>query len=1762
MNMQKAHRVIAATLLLGMTGVAAAAQEPPDRRALFDVPDLEALPAAVEVVSEKTEDGVKVTGMYLAGAPFNGKPTRVFGYYCRPEKEGKYPAVIEIHGAGFGGSAVTPAAGIAYAKQGFACFVMDWAGATDKRREMGWPHSEFSTTGNLAAALPGQEKKPWPHIFKIAEPGENGIVNGVRMARRVGMFLRSRPEVDPDQLCVSGMSAGAHLTLLLIGVDPTVRAAAVKYGCGFIDDLYFGGYFGPLTLAPKEEQERWLAVLDPKHGLRDYRAGTLMLSGTDDRFFWMPVVLQTWRAMPGEKSLIMRPNDDHSLVNNVDIPAAWFRSVLGIDAAWPTIDPLAASVSDGKATLRVKADSKPGIERVDMIFKRLPAGVFKWGRDQDPAKTAQWEVRPAVLEGDTWTLAVAAPGENEQLVAYATAYDKLGREVSSDTVELPDYPAWRGITYEPWEKVFPAADYQRCRLADPARESDVKAAGNLRGLKKDAQGEPVKGWFEYDIRVPFSGWYELIVPAGSDTEYLIDGQQAYGIGPGDKVGNFHLGRGVHTLRIQRNHWSGLRPIEGFTLRAVPPEKTAGHVRVTTEQNRPVRRLGEEVRLQVRSGRLPAPAKLTAELVVAGEVVSSGSVELSDWPSDEVRVVPLACSRAGEGLIRFKIDGQEVDAGDLRPIRVDIFDTTFQPANGGRIERTLVQEIDCATTPPDFSNGGTRVVDKPFGAYRESGGTGWLKHMNATDPEWFAYTLTVPEIQVPYIIEVDYPDDALRTFCIAVREGVPGAYPSAGGVDSGGEWELSNRMLTHSLIYWPRSTDLRLVLMPALDGRRAAAAKIRVYRIDGDLPLLAQPRQGGRHFANWYEEGSNFRGVFGGSKIRGPQAADDLTLADRWARTMRHMGADTLWMTSVVYQFGLYPSSHNVEFNTPFSDDLVGKVLLACERYGMGFIGEFHPEARELNWPVNADPEDRHRATNRNGMFRTRNNEPLYNPLWPANREWLLGMIGEFVDRYAESPALRGVCLRTMTWTNSGLSNFHNLDWGYDDYTIGRFVEDTGTRIPVAADDPERFRKRYDWLLANARDAWLDWRCDQIAELYRQAVARVRQARPDLVVITGISLEDDPREGGLDPAKLAAIDGLVLLDSRLSYGRRSADEIVIQANRDLLLDPAQLRQAMPDQDRRAAFLYGAGYFEATGEVLLPEDLGFPAETPRTWMSGVVNPAGRHALERWAVTLAETDTGLLADGGNAYTIGQPVLREFLADYRALPDLPFEPHKEARDPVAVWSRPIKGEADTADGLYFYAVNRERYPVGVTIALSRAPEVTRLSSGQVLPVAGGQLVLQLQPYELQAFRAPADAAIGGVTTEVPQTARDHATALVEFLEQTATAAQADTLGAPLRDGDVALLAERAATARQALDQGRFWRARTMVENHQLRRLYERIKRQPPNLRQNGNPVAPKDALLADTLVKRLTQGSGRLVPSQELAPYWAGEQVLVSNDEVLEFTLDTPVDALYGISIGRVAGGDCGDIELSVDGEVAGVLRDPGAVRGVVSQLPGTVLLRHGKTRLQLRRLDGKTMAIGFIELNPTYTDITAEYWLAAGPFMAGDSTMPGAKMALAVDQAMKAPAWQMVETTRDLDATVTLPDGKTTKWIRPEASGTGDFIDLGRTYDRNFGCISYAVTHIHSPAPARIRISYGMDYWVKIWLNGKLVQDIAPHGGHPFKGQFSLDVDLQEGWNELLVKVGSGSLGNGFWLAVSDPGDLTFSARPSDDQAGSMTSRKQDK
>lgn len=64
-------------------------------------------------------------------------------------------------------------------------------------------------------------------------------------------------------------------------------------------------------------------------------------------------------------------------------------------------------------------------------------------------------------------------------------------------------------------------------------------------------------------------------------------------------------------------------------------------------------------------------------------------------------------------------------------------------------------------------------------------------------------------------------------------------------------------------------------------------------------------------------------------------------------------------------------------------------------------------------------------------------------------------------------------------------------------------------------------------------------------------------------------------------------------------------------------------------------------------------------------------------------------------------------------------------------------------------------------------------------------------------------------------------------------------------------------------------------------------------------------------------------------------------------------------------------------------------------------------------------------------------------------------------------------------------------------------------------------YARTWIHSDKVQSARIEFGTDDGHKLWLNGKLISEVN-RGGAAVPGDFKQTVELQPGWNALLLKV----------------------------------------
>ncbi|MEI8195505.1 MAG: hypothetical protein WCI73_06320, partial [Phycisphaerae bacterium] len=390
---------------------------------------------------------------------------------------------------------------------------------------------------------------------------------------------------------------------------------------------------------------------------------------------------------------------------------------------------------------------------------------------------------------------------------------------------------------QPWSLRHKTTDFDRIFATNPQAIASIKATGKLRPADFKLS---FAGWLEYDVEVPADGWYEwLVFPQADNHEYTIDG------GPpvcpssnSEKVASFFLTKGKHCLRIQRFNWTAFANLNAWVLQQAP-SNLAAQLSVKLAGDRDVFRATEKITLNLQAGNTTATA-LDVWLTDLQNKDSQplGRIDLPAAGSHSPATVnySFACKNEGFYRIHLGVDGKDFISRDYTPIRINVIDTTPPATAPGELKKTLLAEVNCAEKAPDYFGGGeSRIVKKAFGSYRESGAVGWRDHMNSTDPSWFAYSFPTPQSPGLYAIEVDYPDDALRTFAIAVRDPLSRSYPTAGGVDSGGEFALTNSLLTHTILHWHNGDSLRVVLITPRTGRRAAAARIRLYRVEQPLP---------------------------------------------------------------------------------------------------------------------------------------------------------------------------------------------------------------------------------------------------------------------------------------------------------------------------------------------------------------------------------------------------------------------------------------------------------------------------------------------------------------------------------------------------------------------------------------------------------------------------------------------------------------------------------------------------------------------------------------------------------------------------------------------------------------------------------------------------------------------------------------------------------------------------------------------------------------
>jgi len=111
-----------------------------------------------------------------------------------------------------------------------------------------------------------------------------------------------------------------------------------------------------------------------------------------------------------------------------------------------------------------------------------------------------------------------------------------------------------------------------------------------------------------------------------------------------------------------------------------------------------------------------------------------------------------------------------------------------------------------------------------------------------------------------------------------------------------------------------------------------------------------------------------------------------------------------------------------------------------------------------------------------------------------------------------------------------------------------------------------------------------------------------------------------------------------------------------------------------------------------------------------------------------------------------------------------------------------------------------------------------------------------------------------------------------------------------------------------------------------------------------------------------------------------------------------------------------------------------------------------------------------------------------------------------------------------------------GGRAEWELAEGGADGYVNLLGLEAGDASDAIAYARCRVHSPDARSVLYSFGSDDGAMIWLNGRVIHsDSSKHGASP--DQVVAELSLEEGANDLLVKVRNGTGDFGFYFRLLD-------------------------
>lgn len=370
----------------------------------WDMAELKKPPSDVQWGPARLLPGKIIQEVYYTNESYEGRATRVFAYYARPNPvSGRLPAMVLCHGGG--GKAFREWAEM-WADRGYAAIAMDTAGygPDGQRLSDGGPNQDLPSKFN---DIGKGVREAWSY-------------HAVAAVIRAHSLICSLPEVDAHRTGITGISWGGYLTCVAAGLDERFKVAVPVYGCGFLYENSI--WLDRLNAMPPEDRQAWIDNYDPSKYLPGLRQPVLFVAGTNDNSYPLDSYQRSYQAVAGPRTLCITVGMKHSH------PAGWAPQEIGlfVDSVLRGGQPLAQFGA-------VTCDSAWGTKLTASIRSAVPiqSAALHYTTDFKPWRDREWHSVPAHLDA-TGRIIVAELPVSHGITWFLTATDERGATVSTE----------------------------------------------------------------------------------------------------------------------------------------------------------------------------------------------------------------------------------------------------------------------------------------------------------------------------------------------------------------------------------------------------------------------------------------------------------------------------------------------------------------------------------------------------------------------------------------------------------------------------------------------------------------------------------------------------------------------------------------------------------------------------------------------------------------------------------------------------------------------------------------------------------------------------------------------------------------------------------------------------------------------------------------------------------------------------------------------------------------------------------------------------------------------------------------------------------------------------------------------------------------------------------------------------------------------------------------------------------------------------------